>query len=297
MCQGTADSDAYYGLQTRPCRRTPIRAARAYPSVTTARSARHNGAVRTLLLTLATLVALVVVVDFGAAAYSEYRVSRSLRAGAALDSDPQVTITGFPFLAQAAQGRYRHIEIRTQGVPSAALGDVGIEADLHGVHVPASDLINARVSTIPVDHLDGRVKIEATALGAYLGIPDLQVAPPPTDASDDPTPTARSGIVLTGTVPVGPLKVAVSVTADLVLEGDTVRIVATDLYLGPQGRADFTVPAAVKPAVLSMFTKRIDVRQLPFGIRPTKVYAEGSQVAIEGSGDNVVIDFDELVAP
>ena len=250
---------------------------------------------RTLFLTVVTLLALVVVVDFGAAAYSEYRVSRALREGAALDSDPQVTITGFPFLTQAAAGQYRHIEIRTQGVPSAALGDVAIEADLHGVHVPAADLINARVSTIPVDHLDGRVKIEATALGAYLGIPDLQVSPPP--AADDSDPATGSGIVLTGTVPVGPLRVTVSVTADLVLDGDTVRIVATDLYFGPQGRADFSVPAAFKPAVLSLFSKQIDVRELPFGIRPTKVYAEGAQVAIEGSGDNVVIAVDELVTP
>ncbi|GAA4489573.1 DUF2993 domain-containing protein [Rhodococcus olei] len=258
---------------------------------------------RKLLLAVVCLVALVVIVDFGAAAYSEYRVSRSLREGAALSSDPQVTITGFPFLSQAADGRYRHVEIRTQGVPSAALGDVAVEADLHGVHVPAADLLGARVRTIPVDHLDGRVKIEATALGAYLGIPDLEVSAPPADRSDGTGGTGGSGmstgggIVLTGTVPVGPLRATVSVTADLVLEGDAVTIVATDLYFGPEGNADFTVPAVLKPAVLSLFTKEIDVRQLPFGVRPTKVYAEGSQVAIEGSGDNVVINLDEMLAP
>ncbi|MFD4295175.1 LmeA family phospholipid-binding protein [Rhodococcus sp. NPDC058505] len=256
---------------------------------------------RKLILTVACLLALVVVVDFGAAAYSEYRVSRSLRAGAGLNSDPDVTITGFPFLAQVADGRYRHVEVRARGVPSAELGDVSIEADLHGVQIPASDLLGGSVGTVPVERLDGRVKIEATSLGAYLGIPDLEVSAPPADRSDGTGGSGGSGmstgggIVLTGTVPVGPVRATVSVTADLVLDGENVTIVATDLYFGPEGQADFTVPAPLKPAVLGLFTRQIDVEKLPFGVRPTKVYAEGSQVAIEGSGDNVVINLDEMV--
>lgn len=259
--------------------------------------------VRKLILTVVCLIAAAVLVDFGAAAYSEYRVSRGLREGAGLDSDPAVTITGFPFLTQAAEGRYRHIEIRAVGVPSDELGDVSVEADLHGVEVSASDLIGGDVRTVPVEHIDGRIKIEATSLGAYLGIPDLEVSAPPADPSDGTGGSGGSGmstgggIVLTGTVPVGPLTTTVSVTADLVLDGDNVTIVATDLYFGPEGSANFTVPAPLKPAVLGLFSKQVDVRQLPFGVRPTKVYAQGSQVAIEGSGDNVVIDLDEMATP
>lgn len=259
--------------------------------------------VRKLILAVACLLALAVVVDFGAAAYSEFRVSRSLREGAGLTADPDVTITGFPFLTQVAAGRYQHVEIRARGVPSAELGDVSVEADLHGVQVEAADLFGGSVRTIPVEHLDGRVKIEATSLGAYLGIPDLQVSAPPADRSDGTGGTGGSGmstgggIVLTGTVPVGPVRATVSVTADLRLDGDNVTIVATDLYFGPEGNADFTVPGPLKPVVLGLFSRQVDVRQLPFGVRPTKVYAEGSQVAIEGSGENVVINLDEMMAP
>lgn len=257
---------------------------------------------RKLILAVVCLIAAAVVVDFGSAAYTEYRVSRGLREGAGLDSDPSVTITGFPFLVQAANGRYRHVEIRSTTVPSAELGDVAVEADLHGVLVPASDLLGGRVQSVRVEHLDGRVKIEATNLGAYLGIPDLEVSAPPADRSDGTGGSGGSGmstgggIVLTGTVPVGPVSATVSVTADLVLDGDNVTIVATDLYFGPEGHADFTVPATLKPAVLGLFTRQIDVRELPFGVRPTKVYAQGSQVAIEGSGDDVVINLEEMVA-
>ncbi|WP_181762842.1 LmeA family phospholipid-binding protein [Rhodococcus spelaei] len=256
---------------------------------------------RKLILALACLLALVVVVDFGAAAYSEYRVSRSLREGGALTSDPEVTVTGFPFLTQAAAGTYKHVEIRARGVDSTVVGDVTVEANLHGAHVPASELVNGSVRTIPVDHLDGRVLIEATNLGKFLGIPDLEVSAPPADKSDGTGGsggsgmTTAGGIVLTGTVPVGPLKATVSVQANLVLDGDNVKIVATNLYFGPEGHADFTVPAVLEPTVLGLFTKNIDAQQLPFGLRPTKVYAQGSQVVIEGSGDNVVINLDEMV--
>ena len=258
---------------------------------------------RKLILTVVCLIAAAVIVDFGAAAYSEYRVSRSLREGAGLDADPSVTITGFPFLTQAAAGRYKHIEIRATGVPSTELGDVSVEADLHGVEVSASDLMAGDVQTIPVERLDGRVKIEATSLGAYLGIPDLEVSAPPADPSDGTGGSGGSGmstgggIVLTGTVPVGPVEATVSVTANLALDGDNVTIVATDLYFGPEGNANFTVPAPLKPAVLGLFSRQVDVDQLPFGVRPTKVYAQGSQVAIEGSGENVVINIDEMTTP
>lgn len=258
---------------------------------------------RKLILALMCLLAVVVVVDFGAAAYSEYRVSRSLREGAGLDADPSVTITGFPFLTQAAAGRYEHVEIRAIGIPSDELGDVSVEADLHGVQVPISNLVRGEVQTIPVEHLDGRVKIEATSLGAYLGIPDLEVSAPPADRSDGTGGSGGSGmstgggIVLTGTVPVGPVRATVSVTANLALDGDNVTIVATDLYFGPEGNADFTVPGPLKPVVLGLFSRQVDVRQLPYGVRPTKVYAQGSQVVIEGSGEDVVINLDAMVTP
>lgn len=258
---------------------------------------------RKLILALVCLLALVVVVDFGAAAYSEYRVSRGLRAGGELTADPDVTITGFPFLTQAAAGKYSNVEIRAQGVNSNVVGEVTVEANLHGVSIPASDLVNGTVKTVPVDQIDGRVLIDATELGTFLGIPDLQVSAPPADPSDGTGGsggsgmTTSGGVVLTGTVPVGPLRASVSVQADLVLDGENVKVVATDLYFGPEGRADFTVPEILKPTVLGLFTKTIDAQQLPFGVVPSKVYAEGSQLVIEGVGENVVINLDDLQTP
>nr|WP_206037824.1 LmeA family phospholipid-binding protein [Rhodococcus sp. HNM0569] len=246
------------------------------------------------------LIGLAVVVDFGAAAYAEYRVSRQVRHGADLHADPEVTVRGFPFLTQVANGRYDDVSIRAQGVHSNTVGEVTVEANLRGVEASLSELVDGSVENLPVERLDGRLLIGATELGRFLGIPDLQVSAPPASKSDGTGGsggsgmTTSGGVVLTGTVPVGPLTTTVSVQADLVLQGDEVQIVASDFYFGPEGHADFTVPEPLAPTVLGLFTRTIDTQELPFGVRPTKVTAEGSQIVIEGVGDNVTIDLREM---
>ncbi|RVW06467.1 LmeA family phospholipid-binding protein [Rhodococcus spongiicola] len=255
---------------------------------------------RKLIIGLACLIGLVVVVDFGAAAYSEYQVSRALREGGSLTADPEVTIHGFPFLTQAWNGKYNDVEVRARQVPNEMIGDVTIEATLNGVSVSAAEIVDGSVHEVPVDHLEGRMMIDPTDLGKFLGIPDLQVSAPPADRSDGTGGSGGSGspttggIVFTGTVPVGPLQESVSVQADLVLRGEQLMIVATDFYFGPEGQEDFSVPAPLRQGVLDRFTKTIDPQSLPFGIIPTDVYAQGSQIVIEGSGDDLIINLDEL---
>ncbi|WP_231610942.1 LmeA family phospholipid-binding protein, partial [Rhodococcus sp. CX] len=81
---------------------------------------------------------------------------------------------------------------------------------------------------------------------------------------------------------------------DLLLDDDSVRIVASDLYFGPEGNADFTVPDPLKPVVLGLFTTTIEPQDLPFGVYPTSVEARGSQIVIEGEARDTVIDLEEV---
>lgn len=262
----------------------------------------NNGVVRKLIIGIVLLVGLVVVVDFGAAAYSEYRVSRALREGGDLRADPEVTIHGFPFVTQAVEGNYRNVEIRARGVREDLIGDTIIEATLNGVRIPTSDLIDGKVNSVPVDHVSGRMRIDATELGRLLGVPDLQVSAPPADKSDGTGGSGGSGmtttgaVVLTGTVPIRGLNVKVSVQAELLLEGNQVRIAANDFYAGPGSEPDITVTDPDRPKVLGQFNRVIDT-QLPFGVLPTEVTAAGSQIVIEGAGDDVTINLDELQRP
>ncbi|NMM82871.1 hypothetical protein B2J88_00555 [Rhodococcus sp. SRB_17] len=258
---------------------------------------------RKLIIGIVFLLGLGLVADFGAAAYAEYRVSRELRAGASLDADPEVTFNGFPFITQALSGKYKDVYIRATGVQSNIVGEVTVEADLRGVSVPFTDLINGNVTQLPVDKLDGRMGINATDLGKLLNIPDLQVSSPPADKSDGTGGSGGTGattagaVVLTGTVAVGPVETPVSVQANLVLDGGQVKIVASNLYFGPEGEADFSIPAALEPTILGMFSYTIDPQSLPFNVKPNLVYAEGGRIVIEGSTENTVIDLAELQNP
>ncbi|MDI9918987.1 LmeA family phospholipid-binding protein [Rhodococcus sp. IEGM 1379] len=258
---------------------------------------------RKLIIGIVFLLGIGLVADFGAAAYAEYRVSRELRAGASLDADPEVTFNGFPFITQALNGKYKDVYIRATGVQSNIIGEVTVEADLRGVSVPFTDLINGNVTQLPVDKLDGRMGINATDLGKLLGIPDLQVSSPPADKSDGTGGSGGTGattagaVVLTGTVAVGPVETPVSVQANLVLDGGQVKIVASNLYFGPEGEADFSIPTALEPVILGMFSYTIDPQSLPFNVKPNLVYAEGGRIVIEGSTENTVIDLAELQNP
>ncbi|GAA5065884.1 LmeA family phospholipid-binding protein [Nocardia callitridis] len=264
---------------------------------------------RKLIIGLVCLACLAVVVDFGAAAYSEYRVSRTLRVGADLTADPEVTIHGFPFLIQSLRSRY-DVDIEARGNRQDIPGEVALEATLHGVRLPLSDLIDGNLHNVPVEEVEGRFRVEPTELGRLFNIPDLQLHSRPADKSDGTGGSGGSGmtttgaLVLTGTLPTTPGTQFggknVSVQADLLLEGDQVKIIATGLYhptTATEIAQNTVVPEADRPAVLARFTRTIDTIELPFGVRPTKVSAQGGQIVVEGKGVNATIDLDRLQQP
>lgn len=265
--------------------------------------------VRKVVLGLLLLVAIAVVVDFTATAYSEYRVSRSLRAGGELSADPDVTMHGFPFVLQAWHGDFRNVEIQASANRPDIPGQILVEATLNGVHLPARALLDGDTRAVSVDRVAGRMRIEPVELGRLFNIPDLDMRGPPADKSDGTGGSGGSGVttqgalILSGTIPLGPEPRSterVSVKADLMLDGDQVRIVATDLYHGDETTTTNSVelsPDLDKTAVLARFTRTIDTRDLPFGVHPTSVKALGGNIIVEGEGDNMTIDMDRFAQP
>ncbi|WP_336086441.1 LmeA family phospholipid-binding protein [Nocardia sp. SSK8] len=276
---------------------------------------------RKLIIGLLCLAGLAVVIDFGAAAYTEYDVSRQLRAGAELSADPEVTFHGFPFAAQAMSGRYDEVTIRARSMRPDIPGEIGMEATLSGLHAPIGQLLDGAARNVQVDRVDARMRIEPTELGRLFGIPDLQVHTRPADKSDGTGGSGGSGmttagaLVLTGTLATAPngrvlgtgvvpsstsTRVPVQVQADLLLDGDQVRIQATGFYRDTSGPTDTTtttkneIPEADQAAVLERFSRTIDTKELPFGVTPTEVSALGGQIVVEGIGRNVTIDLDRL---
>ncbi|PXX66833.1 hypothetical protein DFR70_103588 [Nocardia tenerifensis] len=267
---------------------------------------------RKLIIGLLILAGLAVVIDFSVAAYSEYRVSRALRQGADLPADPAVAIRGVSFLGQALDGRYDDVWIRASGNLPHTPGEYELEATLTGVRVPLHDLVDGSLRNVPAERVQSSLRIGPTELGRLFSIPDLQVRGPERDKSDGTGGSGGSGMTSTGDEPLcllGSLPdppntqydtAKVFVQADLSFDGDQVKIVASGFC--PQTGNEKTIPETAIPepsrqAVLARFTRTIDIKELPFGVHPTKVRAEGGWIVVEGKGVNVTIDLDRLQQP
>ncbi|MFI5780212.1 LmeA family phospholipid-binding protein [Nocardia sp. NPDC051570] len=262
---------------------------------------------RKVIVGVLLVVALAVVTDFTAAAYTEYRVSRALRAGGDLSADPEVTIHGFPFAVQAWRGDYRNVEIRARANHPEVPGEIQVEATLNGVHIPIGDLVDGKMGSVPVDRVSGRMRIDSLGLGRLLNIPNLSLTGPPADKSDGTGGSGGTGMtiqgntyLLTGSIQLGPESrstTRVSVKVNLMLEGDQVRVVATDIYRGEEADAATATtlgPDLDKAAVLARFTRTIDTRDLPFGVHPTKVQALGGEIIVEGEGENMTLEMNRF---
>jgi hypothetical protein len=249
--------------------------------------------VRALLITLVVaalaLVGAAVGADFGTAIYAEYRWSRTLRAEAALGSDPWVGILGFPFVTQAMRHRYHEVEIKASSVDHAVVGKASLEATLHSVDLADSSWLLRPHAALPVGKLESRIN-------------DLLVEAPPKETNDATGGTTESGIsssrglVFTGTPKSAGFDQRVSVSVDLAITGPdrtTLEFTATGVITGA-GTADREVPADKKAAVLAAFTKSMPGQKLPFGIAPMREGARGSDIIIEGIAQGVTITLDQF---
>jgi len=243
--------------------------------------------VRKLVTGLVLLLGLALLVDFGSAAYAEYRVSRELRTQLKLTADPSVRANGFPFLTQAAVGDYSAVDVRAEGVGVPRLGEVTVEGTLRGVRLPPSQVVSGTITDVVADSVDARVRVGATTLGRFLGIPDLEVSTPPRK-DGTPAPAGQSQVVLTGTVQLLGIARKVSIDAGLSLKGGVVQIIATGLDLGASSGSSALAESVVN-ALLSRLSVTVAPAALPFGLLPTAVRVEGSEIVVAGTGTDVVI--------
>src|SRR5690349_8815618 len=177
---------------------------------------------------VATVVALVVAavgVDFGAAIYAEYRLSRTLRTAAGLDWDPTAAILGFPFISQARRHRYNEVELRAVGVDHPVVGKASLEATMHHIDLSKASWLIRPDAPIHVAKLESRIIIDSTHIGRFMGIDDLLVEAPSRETNDPTGGTTESGIssnqglVFTGTPKAAGIDKRVSVTVDLSITG------------------------------------------------------------------------------
>lgn len=260
---------------------------------------------RKLLACVLIVLGVATVTDFSVAAYAEYRYSRALRAASDLDFDPEVTITGFPFIPQALGDDYEQIGITARGTDlgNGRRGD--LRSKLTGVHRLGGNWLVGEDTRLRVDEASGSLKIDSVNLGRFLGIEDLTVTTPaPEDKAGGGGPgdgilSSDSGIVLTGTVNLSGSsnsghndarkREKVSVSADLSIRGGALRIDATRLYTGSADHVESDIPDSQVPAVLAQFSQTLPVLPLPWSLPATSAASQGSDVVIDAEPKSLVV--------
>lgn len=244
----------------------------------------------------------VVGVDFGMSVYAEYRLSRTVRQAAGLGSDPFVAILGFPFIPQAARGRFDELEIKAAAVDRPEVGKATLEATMHSIELIDTSWLVTPGAKLGVRTLESRIIIDSVHLGQYLHIRDLMVEAPRAETNDATGGTTESGIsgssglVFTGTPASADFDKRVSVAVDLSIVGSdhtTLVLTPTDILTGPD-TANRKVPDDKRDAVLGAFRGRLPNQTLPFGVAPTTQGVRGSDVILEGITDGVTITLDEF---
>lgn len=236
-------------------------------------------------------------VDVGAAIFAEYHLARQVRAAAGLPFDPWVAILGFPFIPQAARHRYSELEIKAGGVGQPVAGKVTLEATMHDIDLTKASWLVRPDADLALGKLESRIIIDSRHVGGFIGIKDLTVEAPAEETNDATGGTTESGIsgsiglVFTGTPKDAGFDTPVSVTVDLTTTGpdqSTVTFTPTEVVTGPN-TADTAVPADKRAAVLAEFRAAMPGQRLPFGVRPTRVGARGSDIIIEGITEDVTV--------
>jgi LmeA-like phospholipid-binding len=242
--------------------------------------------VKKAAIVLVVLIGLLVAIDFGTAAAAEYQVSKRLRGHLDLPEDPAVRINGFPFLLQAFSGNYREVEVSADGVTVARLRNLGVEATLHHVRVPFSDLVSGSADTVRIDEVVGRVRVQAAELEKLIGVDDLQVE----EVTDRDRNAAGqqlpdNAVKLIGTTDLDGKPVRVTVIASLELIDGLVQIEAHTVSVN-----DRTLPPVVEQNMLRLFTVRLDPGTLPFTVTPTSVHADDKALVVEGTARDIVLN-------
>ena len=253
-----------------------------------------------LVITALVIVGLVVVADFGAAAVAEYQLANQLREQFRLASDPAVRINGFPFLTQAMGGRYSAIDIRATGLSVDPLHDLAVEATLHDVDAPLSEVTSGNLQSVQAARVDGRVRIKDSDLGRAIGIEDLRIQQPSATeikellpAEIPPTgnaaPDNRAPVRLVATTDLAGQRTEIIGIGVLELSGDLGRITITDVRLARDAVGTTGLPRRIRQLLLTTLSTEVKPGGLPFTIRPTGVSVATGSLIVEGTANNVTM--------
>lgn len=255
---------------------------------------------RKLVVAVLVVVGLAVVADFGAATVAEYTLAQQLREQLRLSADPSVRINGVPFLTQALAGRYSAIDIQATGLPVDPLHDVAVEATLHDVDAPLSEVTSGNLQSVQAARVDGRVRIKDSDLGRAIGIEDLRIQRPSdqeikellpsgTPSADNATPGNRAPVRMVATTDLAGQRTEVIGIGIIEFTGGLVQITIINVRLARDDVGAVSLPREIRQLLLKTLSTDVKPGGLPFAVTPTGVSVETGSLVVEGTASNVTM--------
>jgi len=227
--------------------------------------------VKGLLITVLVLLGLLVAADRVGVVVAEDQVAAQVARQGQLAGEPDVDITGFPFLTQAVEGRYSDVRL---GLTAADLGlpeGGSAEVSLQGVQVPLSDVVGGEVSAIPVERVDGRASLTYALVASQID-------------GDVELTREGDGVRVTRTVEVLGQSIRLTAAGTVALDGQ-------DLVIDVQqaSGAGIDVPDFLVDASQDLLDFRYTIPTLPFGLQLTGLETTDTGVDVTVEATDVVL--------
>ena len=230
-----------------------------------------------LFIALVILAGILVAADRIALVIAERATGKTVQAAQHLDRAPSVSVAGFPFLTQLIAAHFSKVTLSaadlTVGRQGRTVRISRVQAVLRGVDV-ARDL-----SSVHADTATAASTITYPDLSATLGVP-LSYGGPSRDGVG--RVTARRSVAVAGQ------QISGSVTAEVKIEGGSLRFVAPVVSIDGAGSA--AVPQPVVDAFGSLFGAPLALTGLPFGLTVRSVIADREGVHITLAGRDLTFD-------
>lgn len=220
---------------------------------------------RKILVLLVFLVIVLIVADRGLHYAAQHEIANRVSQQYDMASEPEVTISGLPFLTQAVSGEYPEVRIVTGALTVDEVQLERVDITAHDVEAPLGDLMSE--PQITANAADAQVMLPYSELQQQL--PEGIVI-----ESENGQPRVSGDLAVLG------FSVAVSADIEVTAEEDSFEITPSNIDVGES-------PVDVGSAVEEQLAASVPAPQLPFELQVTDIEEQPNGVEVSAEASEV----------
>lgn len=214
--------------------------------------------------------------DASLGARAEYTLSRTVQDYGHLQVAPAVSLGGLPFSAALLSKEVPFLSVESRDLEVAPYGLVNVRYEAANINAkeirdPAESILLGNLDGAKAKIITHRVSFDGVAVGAQLGMTDLNIAHP---TNISPSGGTAAEAMLTGTPrdAAEPLTVLVA----LRLHGPNFEMSPVKVVKAPSGMS-----TAEADRLAEAFSWQLDTRALPLGGQANRVAVQGGSISFE----------------